>query len=223
MSSALVRVFQSTIGLKLLMSASGLALVLFLVAHLAGNLLVFAGADTINNYARDLRSLGPLLWVARLGLLAAVVVHFSAGIRLIGLARSARPSDYGRKRYARTTLQSRSMAISGFLVLFFILYHLAHFTFRWTHAAEFQHLGEYDVYEMLVLSFRSAYVSSFYVVSILLLMLHLNHGISSLCQTLGLNHSHYNSYIKQGGFALSVVLALGFVSLPLSVWFGFVT
>lgn len=220
--SLLVRYLRSSIGLKFLMAVSGLIMVGFLITHMAGNMLFFGGAEAIDSYAESLRNLGPLLWVLRLGLLGAVALHIFAGVRLAALARSARPEGYGRRQNFETTLAARTMLLSGLLVLFFILYHLAHFTFRMTNTSLFESMGPFEVHRMLVESFQSPYVSLFYVAAIVCLMFHLNHGIGSLCQTLGLNHSKYNKYIGRLSLTLSFVLGVGFISLPLSVLLGLV-
>ena len=118
-----VKVFNSSIGCKFLMALSGLAMVLFLVGHLAGNLLVFAGAEALDQYAKTLRDYLPVLWVARAGLIAAVLIHIYCGIRLSRLNRQARPEPYYQKDSADSTLASRSLLLSGLVILSFIVYH----------------------------------------------------------------------------------------------------
>mgnify|MGYP001382891254 CR=1 FL=1 len=216
-----LKVFNSSVGCKLLMALSGLIMVLFLVGHLAGNLLVFVGPDAIDTYAKTLRDYIAVLWVARLGLIGAVVLHIYCGIRLSYLNKQARPEAYYQKDPADATLASRSLLLSGLVILSFIIYHLAHLTFRLTHPS-FEALGPYEVYKMLILSFQSPWVSSFYIVSLSLLMLHLSHGIWSLMQSLGLNHSRYNILLKALGPLLSIGLMSGFLSIPLAIWFGFI-
>ena len=211
----------SSIGCKVVMAVTGVALVGFLVTHLAGNLLVWAGPEAINNYAKTLRDYLPLLWALRIGLLAAFVLHIAAGVRLSYLNKKAKPKGYQVKDPVDSSFSSRSMALSGLVVLAFVLYHLAHLTFRLTHS-EFAQLGPYDVYSMLLLSFSSAYVTSFYCIGVILLMVHLNHGLWSLFQTLGFNHPKYNATIRSTGIGLSVALALGFLSVPVSIFFGII-
>ncbi len=210
-----------TLGYKLLMAATGLILVGFLLAHLCGNLLLFAGAEAINQYALKLREYPLLLWLARGVLLLSVCGHIYAGIKLSLLNKKARPQAYAKAKRVKAGFASQSMLLSGLIVLFFIVYHLAHFTFKWTHRAMFQFLDEHDVYSMVLLSFKSPWVTGFYVLSVILLMVHLYHGIRSIFQTLGLNHPKYNLAIKIFGQSLSVLLAFGFLTLPLSVFFKF--
>lgn len=190
----------------------------FVVAHLSGNLLIFAGRDAINAYSEWLHSKGALLWVARLGLLAMVGLHIFFTIKLNIHNKNARPVAYAKKSYTKAKAASRSMVLSGLVLLSYIVYHLAHLTFRVTNP-EFAQL---DVYTMLVSSFKSPMVSFSYVVGMVLLGAHLSHGISSLFQTLGLNHPKYNSMIRAIGPILGVVLALGFSSIPVSVLLGLV-
>ena len=212
---------RSSIGCKVIMSVSGLLLVGFLIGHLAGNLLVFAGPEAINGYAEGLRKFPALLWAARIGLLVFAVVHILSAMRLTQINRAAKPDKYQVSRQKRASLSSRTMGMSGLVVLAFVLYHLAHLTFRLTEPA-FAGLGPYDAYSMMLMSFRSWWVTGFYVLAVGLLMVHLHHGIQSAFQSLGFNHSRYNTLIQCGSASLSVVLAAGFVSVPLAILVGIV-
>lgn len=212
---------NSSIGGKLVVGLTGLALVGFIVAHMSGNLLIFAGREAINSYAAGLRQFPALLWGARIGLLAAAVLHIYFTIKLNLHNRAARPQAYVKKSYARASLQSRSMVLSGLVVIFYALYHLAHLTWRVTDPY-IASLGTFDVYEMLVYSFKSPIVSLFYIVAVSLLGMHLSHGISSVFQTLGVNHPKYNSFIRAIGPVLGVLLALGYISIPVAILLGIV-
>ncbi len=211
-----------TLSYKFLMAITGIVLVGFLVAHLSGNLLLFAGADAINQYAMKLREFPALLWVARIILIVSAVGHIFAGVKLSILNSKARPVRYASSKRQKANWASQSMIVSGLIVLAFVVYHLAHFTFKWTHKETFAFLEEHDVYSMAILSFQSPWVTGFYVLSVSLLMVHLYHGIRSFFQTLGLNHPKYNCTIQFATKGLSVVLALGFLSLPLSIFFKFI-
>ena len=203
------------------MALTGLGLVGFLCAHLAGNLLVFKGPEALNHYARSLRDYLPILWGLRLGLLSMVLIHIASAVRLTQLNRAARPIAYAKKKNVQSSLSARTMMLSGLVVLSFVLYHLAHLTFRWTHPA-FQELGDFDVYQMLVMSFQSPYVVFFYCLSIVLLMTHLHHGIVSLFQSLGLYHGGLQSLIHTTGVGLSLLLAVGFLSIPTAIFCGWI-
>lgn len=216
------KLLRSTIGCKLVMAITAIVLVFFLCGHLAGNLLVYAGPEALNTYAEGLRRFPAVLWMLRLGTLFAFVLHVLFAIRLTSLNRQASGPQVRAPDYQRTTIASRTMAFSGLIVLAFVGYHLAHLTFRLTHP-EFHNLGEYAVYEMVVASFQSPWVTGFYLISVVLLGKHLSHGISSLCQTLGLYHGKYNKVFRTLGPGLGGALAAGFMSIPLAVAFGIVS
>jgi succinate dehydrogenase / fumarate reductase cytochrome b subunit len=209
---------HSSIGSKSVVALTGLAMVGFVVAHLSGNLLVFAGKDAINAYSEWLHSKGALLWVARLGLLAMVGLHIFFTIKLNINNKRARPIAYAKKSYTKAKSTSRTMVLSGLVLVSYIVYHLAHLTFRVTNPE----IAQLDVYTMLVSSFKSPMVSFSYVVGMVLLGAHLSHGVSSLFQTLGLNHPKYNPIIRAIGPILGVALAVGFSSIPVSVLLGLV-
>ena len=215
------RPLNSSIGCKVIMSVSGLLLVGFLLAHLSGNLLVFAGEEAINLYAKTLRDYLPILWLLRIGLIVMAVLHIFSGIKLTRMNQKAKPVKYKVNQSVKASFASRYMGLTGVVVLAFIFYHLAHLTFRFTHPA-FQSLGDYDVYKMLMLSFSSPLLAMSYCICVVLLMVHLSHGVSSLFQTLGLNHSKYNGLIRTLGPALSTLLAIGYLSIPLSIMFGLI-
>lgn len=210
--------FRSSVGCKMTMALTGLMLVGFLIAHLSGNLLVFKGPEAINTYAKTLRDYIEVLWVLRLGLIAAFLLHIYSAIRLTALNRKTAQYQYKVKNYKRSSFVARSMMLSGLVLLSFALYHLAHLTFRLTHP-EFETLGHYDVYTMLILSFKSPLLTFFYSLSICLLMAHLVHGLQSFWRTLGLRHPKYNHYLNRGSVLLGVILGCGFLSIPVSVFF----
>lgn len=212
---------DSSIGGKFIVAVTGLLLVLFLVAHLAGNLLIFKGPEALNAYAQQLHSLGPVVWFIRLGLLAVALGHVTLAIKLNLSNRAARPIPYAKKIYLRASLASRTMLPSGLVLLGFILFHLADFTFRVTRP-EYQAFGQYDVYQMAVAGFSNPLHAGFYIIAMIALGFHLNHGLSSLFQTLGLRHPKYDPLICMIGPVLGSLLALGFLSIPLSVMLGFV-
>jgi len=216
---------RSSIGKKALMGVTGLALLGFVIMHLTGNLLVFAGPDALNAYAKKLRDLGPLLWVARGGLLLAVGLHFYLGIVLARENRSARPIGYAVSAAARTTAPARTMALSGLLLAAFIVYHLLHFTFRVTHPA-ISHLtdaaGRHDVFSMVVRSFEDPRLVTAYVTAMGLLCLHLHHGAASWLQSLGLNNDRLLPVLERVGRLSAWVIFLGYSAIPLAIGFGLI-
>lgn len=214
---------NSSIGMKWTMGLTGLAVFLFVLAHMLGNLQIYAGPEQINQYAVNLRALGPLLWLARLGLLAVFVVHVASAIRLTQLNRAARPVPYAVTSPQVSGYASRTMLMGGLIVLGFLLYHLAHFTFGFTHPEEFalrDAQGRHDVYAMVVLGFRHPLVSMIYILAMIPLVMHLSHGVSSAFQTLGANSPRYNPLLRAAGPVLGAVVFVGNVSIPLAVLAG---
>ena len=210
----------SSVALKLGMAVTGLALGGFVCAHLAGNLLLYLGPEVLNAYAQSLHDAPYLLWPARVILLTCLIVHLTCGITLQLRNRQA-AGRYVKRSYRTASLSSRTMLLTGSMVFLFVLYHLAHFTWRITDA-RFAQLGHTDVYQMLVLGFQSPVVTFFYVLSMLFLGLHLRHGLSSLLQTLGLNGHRYKHWLSNGGCTLAWVIMFCNMSLPLSVYLGVV-
>lgn len=204
---------------KVIMAITGVVLVGFLVAHLLGNLLFFSGPLAINQYAEKLRDYLPVLWLLRVILILSACLHVYAGIKLSLLNKKAKPRTYAVKKSVKANLMSRTMLLSGCIVLFFLIFHLAHLTFKWTHKELFSSLVEYDVYSMLSLSFQSPLMTAFYTLSVMLLGGHLLHGVKSSFQTLGLNHGKFNKGIRLFTYGLSLFLFLGFISIPLSIFF----
>jgi succinate dehydrogenase / fumarate reductase cytochrome b subunit len=215
----------SSIGKKLVAAVSGLLLLGFLLAHLAGNLQVFAGQEKVNAYAATLRGLGPLLWVARLGLIAAAAVHVLVTLRLAAENRAARGSRYAVLTPVQSRLSTRGMLLTGLMVLLFAFYHLAHFTW---HAAHSQYstridpAGRPDVYSMLVGSFREPSIALPYVAAMILLGLHLSHGLSSFFQTMGWRHPRRQKLLDSLGPILGGAIALGYIAIPVAVQAGMV-
>ncbi len=220
----LVRLFGTLIGRKLVMAATGLALIGFLLGHMLGNMTIFQGAETLNAYANWLQG-HPLVWVARLGLLTLFGVHVFTAISLALENRGARPTAYRRKELVAATLSSRYIVVSGLLILAFIVFHLGHFTFGWFQAEHFDGVdasGRHDVFAMVVGSFRDPVIAAIYIVSMLLVGFHLNHGVKSAVQTLGINHDSYNGVLAWAGRALVAVIVLGNCSFPILIQLGMI-
>jgi succinate dehydrogenase / fumarate reductase cytochrome b subunit len=215
----------SSIGTKTLMALSGLALVLFVLMHMAGNLQVFAGPEQLNGYAKKLRDLGPLLWVARGGLLAMFLVHVACALRVNAMNRAARPVPYATMKPQVTSYAARTMLLSGLVVAAFVLYHLLHLTLGVTnpdHAALRTVAGEPDVYAMVVRGFRLWPVSLAYLLAQGVLALHVAHGASSAFQSLGVTHPRLR-FLRHGlGTTLAILIFLGNASIPIAVLLGIV-
>jgi succinate dehydrogenase / fumarate reductase cytochrome b subunit len=218
----LVRLFGASIGRKIVAAATGAGLLVFLFAHLFGNLKVFQGQDALNSYAAWLQG-HPLLWVARIGLLVIFVTHVYTTVTLAIENRRARPVRYEEYRPATSSFASRYMLLSGLVVLAFVVYHLLHFTFGVVDAANtrlHEPSGRLDVYSSVVRSFRNPWIAWSYVVSIGLLGLHLAHGITSAFQTAGVHHESYNKLVKATAAVIIGLLVLGNWSMPLLILAG---
>ena len=218
----LMRFFNSSVGMKMVVALTGLGLAGFVVGHLSGNLLVYVGPEAINAYAEGLHDLGPLLWVIRGGLLAVFVVHIVFTVRLKRANAAARPAGYQHESTVQASWASRYMIYSGLLVLAFVIYHLMHYTFRVVGLGGYQLQSQFDLYGMIVAGFNQPLISAFYIFCLVLLGLHINHGLSSVFQSLGLAHSKYRRIIRYVGPVASVVLMGGFISIPIAVMVGIV-
>ena len=214
---------SSSIGRKWIVALTGLGLFGFVVGHMIGNLQVFIGPEPLNRYGHFLQGLGELLWVVRLGLLAMLVAHVDFTIKLRLENRAARGTPYAVTTRRAATLPARMMALSGLMVLCFIVFHLLHFTAQKidpSFLALHDDKGRHDVYRMMILGFQSKAASGFYIVAVGLLAMHLNHGIGSLFQTLGLNSAKVRPLWEKGGVAFSWLIFLGYASIPVAVLTG---
>lgn len=214
-SKCFARVFEfleSSIGKKIMVALTGILLCGFLITHLAGNLFLFVGEGAFNHYAEVLES-NPLLPAAEIGLLALFLVHIVLAARATLANRAARPLGYEvyKGKGARTP-GSRSMAITGTLILAFLIVHLK--TLRFNEDAEIAGL-----YKLTTGLFLNPIYSGFYIASLLALGVHLSHGFQSAFQTLGLNHPRYTPLVKKLGLAFALLVTVGFGSMPL--YFGF--
>jgi succinate dehydrogenase / fumarate reductase cytochrome b subunit len=221
--SYLRRFLRSTLGLKVLMGVTGLILFGFLIGHVSGNLLAFAGQSPsgrfkLDDYAVWLREHPGLLWGTRVTLLICVAVHIVTTIRLAKLRGDARPIPYEAKEPHGTTYAARTMFWTGPIVALFVVYHLLHFTWGTVHP-DFKHL---EVQHNVVRGFQSPLAISIYVVGMLAILLHLAHGIWSVTQTLGVNRPNLEPGLKRVAVLISVLIVGGFLSVPFGVLSGLI-
>jgi len=213
--------WQSTNGKKVVMAVTGVIMFLFLIGHLLGNLLVFGGPEAINSYARFLHFDETLLWIIRIILIACVVLHIIATVQLGLRNKRARPVGYSRKQAINSSYASRTMYWSGPIVLAFIIFHLLQFTAGTIHPDATFIAG--DVYHNLVTGFRVWWVAAWYIFALILLGLHLRHGLWSMLQSVGLAHSlHRERVLKRVALWVATILILGYISIPISILAGFV-
>ncbi len=213
-----LRFWQTSVGKKAVMAVTGVMLFGFVVGHLAGNLQIFEGPEKINHYAALLKSLGALLWITRIVLLVAVVLHIWSSFQLWILQREARPIKYTKKVNIHSTYASRTMMCSGPIILAFVLFHLAQFTFGAVHpGAPFD---EHNVYNNVVLGFAVWPVSLFYVIAMTMLCYHLYHGLWSMFQSLGISHPVYTPWSRLFAKVFAILIAIGYISIPVAVLTG---
>ena len=197
---------------------------LFVIVHLLGNLQVYLGPGPMNAYAALLKSRPALLWTARAGLFIIAVLHIVSALQLAAENRAARPQHYAEGKPI-ATVASRTILVSGLIIFAFIVYHLMHFTVGITNP-DFMELhdplGHHDVYRMTVEGFRNPWVSAFYIVSMILLCLHLSHGVSSLFQSLGIRRKATVALINRFAQTSAILVLIGNCSIPISILAGVV-
>jgi succinate dehydrogenase / fumarate reductase cytochrome b subunit len=221
-------VFESSVGRKFVMAATGALLFLFVVGHLAGNLQVFGPPEMINRYAHFLKSVPEILWVVRIGLLALVGLHIVTAVQLSLANKAARPLGYAGGEAYGSTWQSRYMLGTGSVIAAFIVYHLAHFTVMLpgiNGVGDFSRLktvlhGETvpDVYAMMILGFQVWWVALFYLIAQGCLFIHLGHGIEAMFQSLGLRNHAWYPRIRLFAKAASIAILIGYISIPVSIY-----
>ncbi|HLG97795.1 MAG TPA: succinate dehydrogenase cytochrome b subunit [Bryobacteraceae bacterium] len=212
------RFYTSTIGKKAVMAVSGCILFLFVVGHLIGNLQIYEGPEKLNRYAVFLRSLPALLWTVRAILLVMVGLHIWSSVALAMRKWEARPVNYVKRKATESSYASRTMYWSGPIILAFVIYHLLDFTFGSVNP----HFVEGDVYANVVASFRVIPVSAFYIFAMVLLCMHLYHGLWSMFQSMGFYHPRYTPVLKRSAAVVAVLIAAGNISIPVAVMSGLV-
>ncbi len=221
--------WHSSIGKKIVVAVTGILLVGFLLGHMAGNLLLFAGRDALNDYAEFLHHMlhGTGIWIARIGLLISLVLHVFATISLTIHNRAARNAQYAHRATVQATKSSRIMAISGLIILAFVVFHILHFTVRidpeLANMKDPAQPDRHDVYGMVLKGFEGPLVPAFYFVAITLLCSHLSHGIASIFQTLGLRSKKTEKATKALGWAITALLWVGFLVIPLTAYLKLVS
>jgi succinate dehydrogenase cytochrome b subunit len=239
--------FSSSIGSKLLVAVTGVLLIAYVILHMAGNVQIFSGQEKLNDYARFLKDLGPMLWALRIGLLVVFVLHVVLAIRLKARSAAARPVAYQHHQNIQASVASRTMFISGLVILAFVLFHLAHFTFGWVKEVEAVQArivdghvqptgqkvtanylkivdaqGRHDVYSMVIAGFRNPVIAVLYLIAQVILLLHLSHGASSVFQTLGWNSPRVQPFVKGFGWVIALLVVGGNVAIVVAVWAGWV-
>jgi succinate dehydrogenase / fumarate reductase cytochrome b subunit len=215
-----VTFWQSTNGKKVVMAVTGCMMFAFVVGHMLGNLQMFEEPYHINAYGHFLHNLGELLWIERGIMLLAIALHITVSVQLALRSKAARPVGYSRKEAVNSDYASRTMYWSGPIVLAFIIFHLLHFTAGVIHPNATFTQGE--VYSNVVSGFKVWWVSLWYIFAISLLGIHLSHGIWSMFQSVGLAGKRQTPLLKIAAKAIAILIVLGYISIPISVYLGFV-
>jgi succinate dehydrogenase / fumarate reductase cytochrome b subunit len=218
--SSLLRFLSSSVGTKILIALTGLGFAAFLVTHLAANLLVVADPHGYNAYSHRLIS-NPLIYIAEGGLVVLFLVHAFKAVLMTLRNREARGGGYAMKKRAghtsRKTLASTTMILSGIWLLLFVVIHLKTFKFGpWYETPD----GMRDLSRLVHEVYREPFHVAFYVLSMVVVGLHLSHGLSSAFRSMGLEHPRYDALIRGTGLTVAIVMAAAFALIPLVIYFG---
>ena len=213
------------------MAISGFVMVGFLFVHMLGNLNMFKGPDAINEYAHFLQALPPaILWGSRGVLIFSLILHVWMAIVITRENRAARPEDYIKNSTVQASRASKTMGITGSVILFFVIFHILHYTMC-VIIPEYGGLNAYishggkpllvhDVYSMLYSGFSVIGISIFYIIAMALLCMHLSHAVSSMFQTMGWRNKVWRKPLDRLALIYGWVIFLGFISVPVAVLSG---
>lgn len=216
-----LKFINSSIGKKFTMAVTGSFLLIFLIVHLIGNITLFFGAGAFNTYVSALDTIKPLIRVIEVVLLAVFVLHIFNGFRLWIENKKARGITYKiNGSPENSTLFSRTMFITGSIILIFLVSHLATFFWRFNVHDPLGFVTHHHYYDVVVYFFNMWWYSILYVIAMIFLGLHLNHGFQSAFQTFGWNHKKYFPMIQKIGTVYAIIMALGFASMPLYFLLG---
>jgi succinate dehydrogenase / fumarate reductase cytochrome b subunit len=204
----LVKTFSSSIGKKQVQAGTGLAFCVFVAVHLMGNLTIYAGKDSFLSYVDHLHSVEALVTLAEFGLIFFAVLHIGMGLYLFLENRRARPAAYAVDKSAGgRTIGSRTAPYTGALILIFVIFHLIKFRF----------VDKMTINDFIILSntfSEFGFWTLFYIAGVIVVAVHVSHGFWSGFQTLGLNHPKYSPWVERVGIIFSLILGIGFASIP---------
>ena len=226
--------YGTTLGKKAVMAVSGIVFWGFVVAHMIGNLKILAGAEGFDGYADWLRTIGypglphsGVLWILRVVLIAALVLHVHAAWALTLVNRRARRHGYAKREVQDAGFAARTMRWSGVALLLFVVYHIVHFTTGQAHhdfraPVETADGLRHFAYHNVTSAFEIGWVALLYVVAMVFLGMHLYHGLWSMFQSLGWNHPRFNHWRRAFAVTFAVVISLGFILVPVAIWTGLI-
>jgi succinate dehydrogenase cytochrome b subunit len=216
---AVLRFWRAAVGKKIVMAITGVIMIAFLIGHLAGNLLVFRGAEGLNAYAAFLKHNLGLLWAVRVVLVVSVVLHVVAAAQLTAMSRRSRPQPYARFDAQAATPASRTMRWGGVIIAVFIVFHLLHLTTGTIQPAPFE---DAEVFRNMVGGFQVWWIALLYVISMIAIGMHLYHGGWSWLRTLGFSRPRAEPLHRPIAAVVAFLIWAGFTSIPLAIFFGLV-
>ncbi len=218
--SSFTKFLNSSIGKKLMMAITGGFLLIFLIVHLIGNITLFFGAEAFNGYVGALDVVKPLIRVIEVVLLAAFVLHIFNGLKLWLENKRARGVNYKVNGSSENSdLYSRTMVLSGSIIFIFLVSHLGTFFWRFNVYDPMGLANIHQYFDIVVYFFGIWWYVLLYVIAMILLGFHLNHGFQSAFQTFGWNHKKYFSVIQKIGTIYAVFMAIAFASMPIYFFF----
>ncbi len=215
-----LKFLNSSIGKKFMMAVTGSFLLIFLIVHLIGNITLFFGANTFNAYVSALDVVKPLIRVVEVVLLAAFILHIFNGIRLWIENKRARGVTYKINGSSENSdLFSRTMFLTGSIIFIFLVLHLGTFFWRFNVHDPEGFANTHQYFDIVIGFFKIWWYAILYVIAVLLLGFHLNHGFQSAFQTFGWNHKKYFPLVQKIGTLYAIIMTLGFASMPIYFFF----
>ena len=226
-TNKVINFYSSPIGKKIITGITGLGLSLFVLFHMAGNLTLLASSQAYNQLAHFLESLGVLLYAIELVLLGLFIFHAAVGVKIRLNTLQARPVGYVALKSAgspsKQSLSSRSMAITGTILLGFLVLHLWSFKFGTYYSTAVDGVEMRDLAALVIEKFHSPLYAFGYVAVMIMLAVHLRHGIWSAWQSIGVLNSKVSPMVYAISLTLAIAIAIGFIILPLAIYFNLVT
>jgi succinate dehydrogenase / fumarate reductase cytochrome b subunit len=217
------RFVRSSVGRKVVMAVSGCGLFAFVFVHMMGNLQIFWGPEPVNHYAHFLKSNAEIIWPARYGLIACVLVHIVTGLSLWIENHRARVQQYAVRKLVGASWASRTMLVTGSLFIAYIIFHLLHLTIGSVQPELLQyrdHEGRHDVYRMMVVALANPWTAVWYVLGTGTVCFHLSHGASAMFQSLGWKNPAYAERMTTLAQIGALVMFLGYAAVPMAIVYG---
>lgn len=220
---SLKKALSSQVGRKIMTGITGIGLMFFLIGHLAGNLAIFGSKDAFNLYTKTLTDLGPFLYVIEAGLAFFFLYHTVLGVSIWLGRRKARPEGYDTYKTkggaSHQSLASRSMIITGSIILIFVILHIIHFKFGADYTISINGTETRDLRRLVIEEFQKVWVVVGYVVVLGLVILHLSHGFWSAFTSLGMKNGGTSKRVQLGAYAFAIIIMLAFIFIPLYIFF----